>query len=112
MGNNYSRIATVADQGSLHSRRQRAPFSLTSPAVRRAATFQEEVFHDMLLLERRRPERSRKPLVLMLPDAAAFLETGTADSVIAAVASVISHSRRETELGRRGHDRRLLGCSL
>ncbi len=98
MGNNYSRIATVADQGSLHSRRQTAPFSLTSPTVRRAATFQEEVFHDMLLLERRRAERSRKPFVLMLLDAAAFLETRTAESVMASVTSVILKSTRETDL--------------
>ena len=98
MGNNYSRIATVADQPSLHSRRQRTPFSLTSPTVRRAATFQEEVFHDMLLLERRRAERSRKPFVLMLLDAAAFLETGTAESVMASVTSVILKSTRETDL--------------
>src|SRR5258708_38412338 len=98
MGNNYSRIARVTDQGSLHSRRHKAPFSLTSPAVRRGGTFQEEVFHDMLLLERRRAERPRKPFVLMLLDAAALLETWHADSVMASVTSGSSKSPREQRL--------------
>jgi lipopolysaccharide/colanic/teichoic acid biosynthesis glycosyltransferase len=52
----------------------------------------------MLLLERRRAERSRKPFVLMLLDAAAFLETGTVESVMASVTSVILKSTRETDL--------------
>ncbi len=97
MGNNYSRIAAVADSGSFHSRSRKTSLSLTPSTVRRAAIFQEQVFHDMLLLERRRAERSRKSFVLMLLDAAAFLD-GTAESVLASVASVILNSTRETDL--------------
>jgi lipopolysaccharide/colanic/teichoic acid biosynthesis glycosyltransferase len=98
MGNNYPRITAMADPASLRSKARKMPFSLTSSTVRRVATFQEEAFHDMLLLERRRAERSRKPFVLMLLDAAAFLESGTAESVLASVTSVILKSTRETDL--------------
>jgi exopolysaccharide biosynthesis polyprenyl glycosylphosphotransferase len=98
MGHNYSRIAALPDTGSFHSRTRKTPFSLTFPTVRRAAIFQEQAFHDMLLLERRRAERSRKSFVLMLLDAAAFLEGGTAESVMLSVTSVILKSTRETDL--------------
>ena len=97
MGNNYSRIAAVADSRSSHSRSRQTSLSLTPVTVRRAAIFQEQVFHDMLLLERRRAERSRRSFVLMLLDASAFVD-GTAESVLASVTSVILKSTRETDL--------------
>ena len=97
MGNNYSRIAAVADSGSFGSRSRKTSVSLIPSTVRRAAIFQEQVFHDMLLLERRRAERSRRSFVLMLLDASAFLD-GTAESVLASVTSVVLGSTRETDL--------------
>ena len=97
MGNNYSRIAAVADSRSSHSRSRQTSLSLTPATVRRAAIFQEQVFHDMLLLERRRAERSRRSFVLMLLDASAFVD-GSAESVLASVTSVILKSTRETDL--------------
>jgi hypothetical protein len=86
------------DPDSRHSSTRKTTSALVSPTVRRAAIFQEAAFHDMLLLERRRAERSRKPFVLMLLDAAAFLEGGTAETVMASVTSVIFKSTRETDL--------------
>lgn len=97
MGNRYSRMAAVADSGSFYSRSRRTSLSLTPSTVTRASIFQEQVFHDMLLLERRRAERSRKSFVLMLLDASAFLE-GTAESMLSSVTSVILRSTRETDL--------------
>ena len=98
MGNNYSRIAAMADPSSFHSKTRKTPFSLTSSTLRRTGIFQEEGFHDMLVLERRRAERSRKPFVLMLLDGAALLDAPTAETVMASVTSVILKSTRETDL--------------
>ena len=98
MGNNYSRIAAMADPGSFRSRTRKTPFSLSSSSERRTAIFEEEGFHDMLLLERRRAERSRKPFVLMLLDGAAFLGAPATESVMASVTSVILKSTRQTDL--------------
>jgi lipopolysaccharide/colanic/teichoic acid biosynthesis glycosyltransferase len=98
MGNNYSRIVARGDQGTRRSNSHKTLFTLGSPAVKRSGTFHEEAFHSMLTLERRRAERSRKPFVLMLLDAGAFVETGTADNVMLSVTSVVLKSTRETDL--------------
>jgi len=52
----------------------------------------------MLTLERRRAERSRKPFVLMLLDAGAFVESRTADSMMQSVMAILLRSTRETDL--------------
>jgi lipopolysaccharide/colanic/teichoic acid biosynthesis glycosyltransferase len=57
---------------------------------------QENVFHSMLTLERRRAERSRKPFVLMLLDA--NLEDGSAAVILEEAADIIMASKRETDL--------------
>jgi lipopolysaccharide/colanic/teichoic acid biosynthesis glycosyltransferase/GGDEF domain-containing protein len=98
MGNNYSRIVARGDQTTRRSNSHKTLFALDSSAVKRSGTFQEEAFHSMLTLERRRAERSRKPFVLMLLDAGAFVEAGTADSVMQSVTSVVLNSTRETDL--------------
>src|SRR5260370_5276775 len=66
--------------------------------VRQAEILAEETFHSMLILERRRAERSRKPFVLMLLDASAFAETGAANHLMSQVASVLLKCTRETDL--------------
>lgn len=98
MGNNDTRIAAAADPGSFHSRPRKTPFSLSSTSEKGAAFFEEEAFHDMLLLERRRSERSRKPFVLMLLDATALPEATIAKKVMGSVTSVILKSTRQTDL--------------
>jgi lipopolysaccharide/colanic/teichoic acid biosynthesis glycosyltransferase len=98
MGNNYSRVAATADPSLPHSKIRKSRFSLTPSTARRSGIFQEEAFHDMLFLERRRAERSRKPFVLMLLDASALVAARTRESVTASVATVIMKSIRETDL--------------
>ncbi len=98
MGNNYPTIAPIADQVAVLPKRLRAPFNLTSTPRNRVSTLQEETFHDMLTLERRRAERSGKPFVLMLIDAAAFIESRTAESVMQSLVPIILTSTRETDL--------------
>lgn len=98
MGNNYSRIVAYGDQGIRRSRTHKTLLTFDPPGIERGGTLQQETFHSMLTLERRRAERSRKPFVLMLLDAGAFVETGTADSLMQSVASVVLKSTRETDL--------------
>ena len=98
MENNYSRVPARREQGTRPSKGHKALFTLGSSVVKQGETLQEETFHNMLMLERRRAERSRKPFVLMLLDAGAFVESGTTDSVMHSVISVILKSTRETDL--------------
>lgn len=98
MENNYSRVPARREQGTRPSKGHKALFTLGSSVVKQGKTLQEETFHNMLMLERRRAERSRKPFVLMLLDAGAFVESGTTDSVMHSVISVILKSTRETDL--------------
>jgi exopolysaccharide biosynthesis polyprenyl glycosylphosphotransferase len=55
----------------------------------------EEVFRSILTLERRRAERSRNPLILMLLDA--HQENGTAKKVLSQAIEVVASSTRETD---------------
>src|SRR5213592_2455419 len=88
MENNYSRVPARREQGTRPSKGHKALFTLGSSVVKQGKTLQEETFHNMLMLERRRAERSRKPFVLMLLDAGAFVESGTTHSVMHSVISV------------------------
>src|SRR5258705_4874484 len=95
MGNNYQTIAPLADEVRVYPR---TPFNLTRSPGTRVSTLKEETFHEMLTLERRRAERSRKPFVLMLLDAGAFVESRTADSMMQSVMAILLGSTRETDL--------------
>jgi lipopolysaccharide/colanic/teichoic acid biosynthesis glycosyltransferase len=55
----------------------------------------EEVFRSILTLERRRAERSRNPLILMLLDA--HRENGTAKKILRQAIEVVASSTRETD---------------
>jgi lipopolysaccharide/colanic/teichoic acid biosynthesis glycosyltransferase len=98
MENNYSRMPAIAELPLPRSRGQKSLFTFTSAAAKRAETFHEETFCNMLTLERRRAERSRKPFILMLLDATVFSETRSADKVMCAMTSVVLKSTRETDL--------------
>jgi lipopolysaccharide/colanic/teichoic acid biosynthesis glycosyltransferase len=69
-----------------------------SSVTTRPGILQEETFHNMLTLERRRAERSRKPFVLMLLDAGPFCEAQATDRLVAQVTSVVLKSTRETDI--------------
>jgi lipopolysaccharide/colanic/teichoic acid biosynthesis glycosyltransferase len=58
----------------------------------------EEAFHAMLTLERRRAERSRKPFVLMLLDARLVDANGTRKLFIDKLQSTVCDSIRETDI--------------
>lgn len=95
MGNIQPRIGlskgTEEDRGS-----RRVPFSLSPEGVRQTSPLDEEIFHAMLTLERRRAERSRQPFVLMLLDAKE--QNGSAARLLYRAQEVIAASTRETDL--------------
>ncbi len=98
MGDGYSRIPALWEQGVLRSTTRNAASAVGPLMEGREEVLQEESFRGMLTLERRRAERSRKPFVLMLLDASAFIEEKTADRFMTRVCSVLLKSTRETDL--------------
>ena len=98
MGNGYSRIPALWEQGVLRSTARKAASAVGSLMEDREDVLQEESFRSMLTLERRRAERSRKPFVLMLLDASAFIEEKAADRFMTGVCSALLKSTRETDL--------------
>lgn len=79
-------------QAESRLRNRTIPVRLGISAPTRIGVFEEETFRNMLMLERRRAERSRKPFVLMLLDAHA------SKGVALEVASTVLNSIRETDL--------------
>jgi lipopolysaccharide/colanic/teichoic acid biosynthesis glycosyltransferase len=68
---------------------------LTSQSEALPGVSGEEAFHVILMLERRRAERSAKPFFLMLLDA--HQENGTARSILRQTLAVLASSTRETD---------------
>lgn len=98
MGNSYSRIPALWEQGLLRSATRRASSASGSLLASRGQLLQEESFHSLLTLERRRAERSRRPFVLLLIDASSVVKAKTADRLMSRVTSVLLKSTRETDL--------------
>src|SRR6266851_7553697 len=98
MGNSYFRIPALWEQGARRLAGQKVMSVFDSPVATRASFLQEETFHNLLTLERRRAERSRKPFVLMVLEADASIEANAADRFLSQVTSVLLKSTRETDL--------------
>jgi lipopolysaccharide/colanic/teichoic acid biosynthesis glycosyltransferase len=58
----------------------------------------EEAFHRMISLERKRTERSRKPFVLMLLDMGNGLRSDKSEKALDKILSALSQSTRETDV--------------
>jgi lipopolysaccharide/colanic/teichoic acid biosynthesis glycosyltransferase len=97
MGNSYSRIEAHGERSNRRSKGHKNVFAFGSSAVKRAVILQEETFHSMLTLERRRAERSRKPFVLMLLEASDSVRSEVADRFMSHVTSVLLKSTRDTD---------------
>ena len=67
-------------------------------ATREINRLEEDTFHTMLALERRRAERSRKPFVLMLLDATALFQNGNSNRLLEQLTSAALACSRETDL--------------
>ena len=96
MGNTHSRFApwAVLDPSKDSSANDSSIGGLTSTHVETAVP--RSVFESMLMLERQRAERSRRPFVLMLLDA--HMETGGASGILTQTVDVILATKRETDL--------------
>ena len=97
MGNRYLKISTLGTQKPRQGNAQTAASGVGRLQVRHEGIFEEETFHRMLTLERRRAERSRKPFVLMLLDAQAMFELRNGTSFVERFASVVCDATRETD---------------
>lgn len=58
----------------------------------------EEHFHRMIVLERKRTERSHKPFLLMLLDMGEAASTNTGDNILSKILAVLSRAARETDI--------------
>jgi len=98
MGDSFTRIPALWEQGVLHLTTRKAGSTSRSFLANRERILSEDSFHEMLTLERRRAERSRRPFVLMLVDAGSVSGGKRADRFLARVVSVLLRSTRETDL--------------
>jgi len=98
MGNSPLRIPTPREQTARRSTGHKVKSGFDSLLVRHAEILQEETFHNMLTLERRRAERSRKPFILMLLDASALVNDGATNRFMSRLSSILLKCTRETDL--------------
>jgi len=99
MGNRYLKISTLGKQEPQPGKNGQTPASVLGRLhAIREGVFQEDTFHRMLTLERRRAERSRKPFVLMLLDAQAVLENRNGTALVERFTSAACEATRETDL--------------
>jgi lipopolysaccharide/colanic/teichoic acid biosynthesis glycosyltransferase/GGDEF domain-containing protein len=98
MGNSYLRIPALWERSAGAMRGQKATYAFDSSIATRTGFSDEETFHNMLTLERRRAERSRKPFVLMVLDTGASADTEAGDRFASQVTSVLLKSIRETDI--------------
>jgi len=96
MTDGYSKVAPLQERGRITTADAKSYRSFDQASAHTETALQENVFHSMLTLERRRAERSGKPFVLMLLDA--NLEYGSAAVILEEAAEVIMASKRETDL--------------
>jgi len=97
MGLSSLRLRQVAKVFSNH--RDGKDFSLwaSSEAGGRHSLLSEETFTEMLCIERRRSERSRKPFLLMLLRIAGLIQNGSASKALPRVTSAVAACTRETD---------------
>ena len=96
MTDGYSKVAPLQEHGRITTADAKSYRSFDQASAHTETALQENVFHSMLTLERRRAERSGKPFVLMLLDA--NLEYGSAAVILEEAAEVIMATKRETDL--------------
>jgi lipopolysaccharide/colanic/teichoic acid biosynthesis glycosyltransferase len=99
MGNSYLRIPALWDQSAGRVSSRKAVSAFDSLVGTRSRFLEAETFHNMLALERRRAERSRKPFVLMVIEPSASAEAEVRDLYdLSQVTSALLKSTRETDM--------------
>ena len=94
MGPVQSRRHSTQDNESVSSR----PAHREEKFSAAAKVLDEDTFRSMIAYERKRTERSRQPVVLMLLDVGEYLSTDKNGRVLGNVLSALSHSTRDTDV--------------
>ena len=74
------------------------PFAAAAPPAADRGILNEEAFHRLISLERRRTERSRKPFLLMLLDMGDHIPSEGTVKILGKMADALSLSTRETDV--------------
>lgn len=98
MGKTSQNVLAIATQALQRSEDRYRTFRLGQMIVRREEVLQEDTFQSLLMLERKRAERSRKPFVLMLLDGRSLPVNGSVETFMGGIISVLFRSTRETDL--------------
>jgi exopolysaccharide biosynthesis polyprenyl glycosylphosphotransferase len=98
MGKSDLKVTPLRDRASHFGSGSKASAHVGRLPVGRSTILNEETFHAMLTLERRRAERSRKPFALMLLDSDPIGKDGSNVGFVERLASVVAHATRETDL--------------
>lgn len=98
MGINDLNMAARVEQVPRPGNRRATLLRSGCVASGRQPVLQEEAFHAMLTLERRRADRSRKPFVLMLLDSGAARANGHRPAFVERLTSIVCDATRETDL--------------
>lgn len=91
-----SKLSHMIERSAHLERLPKSTFAVSTTPGRQEAVLEEDIFHTMLTLERRRAERSRKPFVLMLLDASK--QNGSSGRLLQRALKATAISTRETDL--------------
>ncbi|MFI5095279.1 MAG: sugar transferase [Candidatus Acidiferrales bacterium] len=98
MGKITPNLLAFDEESSKRSNVQRRVLRLGHMVIRREGVLPEDSFRALLMLERRRAERSGKPFVLMVLDGSAMQGAPNTDTFLQQVISNLTRSTRETDL--------------
>jgi lipopolysaccharide/colanic/teichoic acid biosynthesis glycosyltransferase len=98
MGNSDSKNSTPRGPAAQQGERPKVLSRFGNLSACRGGALSEETFHAMLNRERRRAERSRKPVVLILVDSHAVCKSGSGTAHLERLTSVVSDATRETDI--------------
>jgi exopolysaccharide biosynthesis polyprenyl glycosylphosphotransferase len=98
MGKITPNLLALDEKFSRRSDAQRRVLRLDHMVIRREGVLAEDSFRALLMLERRRAERSRKPFVLMLLDGSAMQGSPQVETFLQQVNLTLVRSTRETDL--------------
>lgn len=98
MGKTRDDVLVIENQGLRRSKEGYRALRLGQVVVRREGVIREESFQSLLMLERRRAERSHKQFVLMLLDGRLLGINESIKTLMGGAIAVLSRSTRETDL--------------
>src|SRR6476661_4015205 len=98
MGNRDSMKSTPRGPAAQQGDVRKALSCFGNLSACRGGALNEETFHAMLTRERRRAERSRKPIVLILIDSHAAGKSVSGTAYLERLTSVVSDATRETDI--------------